>query len=138
MLVKCFHSGRIIYKPYWLVVLAYLTFMIILKGCGTAIALEIAWMRNSPGANQMSYILILQSLVQQIINSHFLDQALRFWVHSSLVNCTENVLSLASLKMTEEIINQIFASKIYYCNRFLVNPELWLSQVFMYVSHIIQ
>ena len=53
-----------------------------------------------------------------------LDQALRFCVHSSLVNCTENVLSLASLKMTEEIINQIFASKIYYCNRFLVNPEL--------------
>ena len=49
-----------------------------------------------------------------------LDQALRFCVHSSLVNCTENVLSLASLK----IINQIFASKIYYCNRFFLNPEL--------------
>ena len=43
-----------------------------------------------------------------------LDQALRFCVHSSLVNCTEDFLSLASLKMTEEKINQIFVSKIYY------------------------
>ena len=33
-----------------------------------------------------------------------LDQALRFCVHSSLVNCTEDFLSLASLKMTEENI----------------------------------
>ena len=43
-----------------------------------------------------------------------LDQALRFCVHSSLVNCTEDFLSLASLKMTEEKVNQIFVSKIYY------------------------
>ena len=42
------------------------------------------------------------------------DQALRFCVHSSLVNCTEDFLSLASLKMTEEKVNQIFVSKIYY------------------------
>ena len=43
-----------------------------------------------------------------------LDQTLRFCVHSSLVNCTEDFFSLASLKMTEEKINQIFVSKIYY------------------------
>ena len=53
-----------------------------------------------------------------------LYQALRFCVRSSLVNCTEDFLSLASLKITEEMINQVFVSKIYYCNRFLVNPEL--------------
>ena len=43
-----------------------------------------------------------------------LDQALRFCMHSSLVNCTEEFLPLASLKMTEEKINQLFVSKIYY------------------------
>ena len=31
-----------------------------------------------------------------------LDQALRFCVHLSLVNCTEDFLSLASIIMTEE------------------------------------
>ena len=53
-----------------------------------------------------------------------LYQALRFCGHSSLVDCTEDFLSLVSLKITEEMINQVFVSKIYYCNRFLVNPEL--------------
>ena len=45
-----------------------------IKEMGTAIALQIAEMQNAPGEVQMSYILILQVLVQQIINSHLLEK----------------------------------------------------------------
>ena len=37
-------------------------------------ALEIAEMQNAPGKDQMSYVLILQLLVQQIRNSHLLEK----------------------------------------------------------------
>ena len=42
--------------------------------CRTTVALEIAEMQNAPGEDQMSFILILQLLVQQIINSHLLGK----------------------------------------------------------------
>ena len=48
-------------------------------------------------------------MVQQIapaLARKKLDQALRFCVYPSLVNCTENFLSLASLIMTEENLRQ--------------------------------
>ena len=45
-----------------------------IKEMRTAIALQIAQMQNTPGEVQMSYILILQVLVQQIINSHLLEK----------------------------------------------------------------
>ena len=37
-------------------------------------ALEIVEMQNAPGEDQMSYVLILQLLVQQIRNSHLLEK----------------------------------------------------------------
>ena len=37
-------------------------------------ALEIAEMQNALGEDQMSYVLILQLLVQQIRNSHLLEK----------------------------------------------------------------
>ena len=102
--------------------------MIILKGCGTAIALKNGMNAECPEGG--SDVLYFNPAVASATDYKFplagekLYQALRFCVRSSLVNCTEDFLSLASLKITEEIINQVFVSKIYYCNRFLVNPEL--------------
>ena len=63
--------------------------------------------RNSecPGRRPVVLYCITEVMVQQIapaLARKKLDQALRFCVYPSLVNCTEDFLSLASLIMTEE------------------------------------
>ena len=67
--------------------------------------------RNSecPGRRPVVLYCITEVMVQQIapaLAREKLDQALRFCVYPSLVNCTENFLSLASLIMTEENLRQ--------------------------------
>ena len=74
MLVKCFHSGRIIYSTYWLVVLAYITYICNIISFSNV---KSSWAESSEQVRTSTVVLLKRIFLQRDNNIPSIDISLR-------------------------------------------------------------